>query len=546
MKKQLSFSYTGEGMTRTIKDFIESGLYYNAVEILKGGGFDSNQCRLFFIGSYIFEGDTSEGGDLEVVTREPIETEELIELLVTGIRTLIAEYNEEDEERLYLQDIFHWRWKDKHNLDNVNKHLESLYFVFPKKVLKQMLFKTMTLEAGFDIMDGIGPNFDGVILEDGTIIACGHQQHNELYPFLCSMDLASASCWTDDDKTIHISSGQMSGTLAHHIENWEDYKDMGEKNISGSIMKTIIANHKNLSLYGRSGNMMERILRFYEDDAEMGGKYGKLYFLQKCYPEINLPQFGKEEIPNVKNCIRTSPKMSIPGLLNSKFDINENSIKEIEADFEKYKNVVGYSEFMGGEWRTTNKLHYFYQEYLEGVNGVAHCRNKIFTYDCSNKRGDIVDGKKGSVRLDFEPGYELKMILEKLHNDLNKDIQVEFVVDKNNKLYIVQLRTLENAWNDFPQDVDKDKIIVKGKSFHMTDARNLKREDVLIIDEDCESELVIGKKGLIVRNETEFSHALALSFALKIPSIYGVGNDFELPEVFNMNTKGREGYILKQ
>lgn len=538
----LNFTTTGSHMTNMIFDFIKSGLYYNAIEILKSGGFDSNRCRLFFMGKYEFEGNTKLGGDLNVVEKEGMSTNELIELLVVGLRTLLQE-NYED--KLYLQDLFHWRFRDNKENEPMFKHLDSLYEVFPKDVLKSMLMNKMVVEAGFDFREGIGPNFDGVILPDGRIIECGMQQHNELYPFLYIMGFSSASCWTDDDKTIHISSGQMSGKLAHKIEEWEDYKESDKGDVTGSIMKTIIANHKNLSIYGRSSNMMQRIMKFYEADAEMGGKFGKLTFLKNCYPEINLPLFSKEEIKDVKNCIRTSPKMSIPGLLNSKFDINENSIKEIEADFEKYKNVVGYQKFMDGSYRTTNKLHYFYQEYLEGINGVAHCRNKVFTYDCSETRGDIVDGKKGTIKLEFEPEYELKMILEKLHKDLGKDIQVEFVVS-NNKLYIVQLRTLENSWNDFSTTVDKEKIIVSGKSFSMDVESNLTKDDILIIDDDCESEMVIGKKALIVRNDTEFSHALALSFALKIPSIYAVGNDFELPDVFQINTKGRKGYILKQ
>ncbi len=67
---------------------------------------------------------------------------------------------------------------------------------------------------------------------------------------------------------------------------------------------------------------------------------------------------------------------------------------------------------------------------------------------------------------------------------------------------------------------------------------------MLIIDSDCESSEVIGKKALIVREDVEFSHALAMSFSLKIPSIYGVG-DVELPNEFEIDTEGREGYFLK-
>jgi hypothetical protein len=40
---------------------------------------------------------------------------------------------------------------------------------------------------------------------------------------------------------------------------------------------------------------------------------------------------------------------------------------------------------------------------------------------------------------------------------------------------------------------------------------------------DCSSEMLISKKALIVENHTNFSHILALSKALNIPSIYRTG-----------------------
>jgi hypothetical protein len=42
------------------------------------------------------------------------------------------------------------------------------------------------------------------------------------------------------------------------------------------------------------------------------------------------------------------------------------------------------------------------------------------------------------------------------------------------------------------------------------------------VEQDC-SEMLISKKALIVENHTNFSHILALSKALNIPSIYGTG-----------------------
>jgi hypothetical protein len=43
------------------------------------------------------------------------------------------------------------------------------------------------------------------------------------------------------------------------------------------------------------------------------------------------------------------------------------------------------------------------------------------------------------------------------------------------------------------------------------------------VEQDCSSEMLISKKALIVENHTNFSHILALSKALNIPSIYRTG-----------------------
>jgi hypothetical protein len=47
----------------------------------------------------------------------------------------------------------------------------------------------------------------------------------------------------------------------------------------------------------------------------------------------------------------------------------------------------------------------------------------------------------------------------------------------------------------------------------------LELDDILIVEQDCSSEMLISKKALIVENHTNFSHILALSKALNIPSI---------------------------
>ena len=64
--------------------------------------------------------------------------------------------------------------------------------------------------------------------------------------------------------------------------------------------------------------------------------------------------------------------------------------------------------------------------------------------------------------------------------------------------------------------------------------------DILVVDEDCGSSQLIGKKALIVKGGNSFSHILALSKMMKIPSMYNV-TKFDFPEegtvIFNTQYK---------
>lgn len=540
----VSFYTTGKEMNGTIKDIFNEGNYHSALEVLREGGFNIHQCRAFFMNAIQIEGDTRKDGIFGVEAKA-YSKKKFAKILEASIHLFTRQKMSFSVEDLLSNQRKSYAYRDS----NFQKNVDALFELFPIEVIKATIFERRLRRKGYRIVKKIeGWNFDGVILKDGTIVKCGHQMHNQLYPLLYDYNKVDYPDWTEDNESVHISSSQMSGTLAYQLENYHDWGDDRNKNLTPEILKVIRDNHNELSFYGMGGSVMGKLMEFYEAEAEHGGKFGKLTFLKNCYPNIKLPKFSKEEIKGVKNCIRTSPRLSMAGLLTSKFDIDENSIKEIEADWEKYKHVVGKVKYIGGEEGYTNKLHYFYQEYLEGVNGVAHFRGRDeeaeFTYDCSENRGDIVDGKKGEITLHISKEVELKEIAQQLHKDIGRDIQLEFVIH-NDEVYIVQMRTLEksNEYRSYP--IDEDRVIAKGKSFSMKSESKLTVDDVLIIDEDCESELVIGKKAVIVRNDVEFSHALALSFSLKIPSIYGVGKDFELPEVFNIDANGRDGYILK-
>lgn len=69
-------------------------------------------------------------------------------------------------------------------------------------------------------------------------------------------------------------------------------------------------------------------------------------------------------------------------------------------------------------------------------------------------------------------------------------------------------------------------------------------DEVLIVDSEADSEMLLGKKALIVRDNPKFSHILALSSCLRIPSMSGVRID-KLEGKVLIDTNREEGYILQ-
>jgi hypothetical protein len=63
--------------------------------------------------------------------------------------------------------------------------------------------------------------------------------------------------------------------------------------------------------------------------------------------------------------VRTSPKESMPGLLNSiKAETEEtySAVSKIISDFKVHMNVI-----------RNNEIYWFFQEFIEGQNGVVNC-----------------------------------------------------------------------------------------------------------------------------------------------------------------------------
>ena len=301
-----------------------------------------------------------------------------------------------------------------------------------------------------------------------------------------------------------------------------------------SVIKTI---------YGEYGALTNYIREYKVETTNKGGKFGNLEFLRYFYPNIKIPTFWYSEkmltTPYEKVFMRTSPKMSLPGLLNSRL------MNNTEHDYHLMRNFIEHEFEKVKDLRAENELHWFFQEYLEGPNGVAHYYEKgDFEYAISERQGDVVKGKIGATSLTNDQYDSLRKIASMLFSDLGKPIQLEFVVH-NDEVYIVQLRILENNPETTVLAGQPSNVLYQGRTFSRGSIEvNVK--DILIVDSEADSKELLGKKALIVRESPNFSHILALSKALKIPSMYAVGNiDLSDYDRINFVAYNKEAYICK-
>ena len=522
----LNFYTTGDGFTNLLHGFIDEGRISAVYDTLKGGGLPPHLIRSFFLNGVSFEGTTKNGGDLSVLTTDTVDTTRLIQSLIS----LSSEMGYEITE---LNDML----KSTHN-----KNINTLISLFGDRYLMGLLrgVNQYTISIlrnngySFTPYDKLTEDisvFDGVILEDGSLVECGYMEHSHLYPLLYSLGLCSEPDWTDCKTIIHISSCQISGPIGNSLgdDDWGGKVKATENQLKALH---ILRGSINSKYAGYSQKLCNYILYEVEHTENFGGKWNNLQYLKKYRNDINTPLISKTELIGVRNCIRTSPKYSIPGLLNSYFDIDDTTISKITERFDRFKDVI-----------KGNELNVFYQQYMDGKNGVLHYDANGFSYSVSDTRGDVVGGIATGLKLDSNVEYELNRIGKSLYDNFNTPVQLEFVVDSDNIIYIVQFRLLKNGVNSVIQNEPPSNSILIGNSF-TEGCIDVNISDILVVDSDGESELLIGKKALIVKESVEFSHLLALSRALRIPSIYGV-TKFELPEsgIVQFNTKNKNGYV---
>ncbi len=522
----ISMFTTGDALNEIIWDFIKSGKFKNAVDVLSEGCDDKIHIMSYIRGCMKLVGDTNVGVELQICNNLEQANEDLFTGWCSWASFNNYEYYEfknasesEDEDIKSLKEFF---------------SLETLSILFKEKILNELGYEITKYEEidEYPIDDDYKLK-NGVILADGNFIECGFQQHQTLYPYLYGLYLSSSASWFDfdEDKVAHISNGQCSGKIGHIISR--GYTKNDEK-VNEKIISTLYKMRNHIfGFYGSSNKTIpSTLLENIIDESNNGSKFGGLEFLKR-FTELKLPLYSRTPLDG-KYCIRSSPNKSIGGLLTSHFDVDKlthkNVVEKMESEFKIYENLV-----------VNNKFNYFCQEVIDGMNGVANYDGKIFHIAISDIRGESVGGKIG-VEVPNVVKFYIENILKELYKDFRQTTQIEFVFDGFD-VYIVQLRTFWEHEIDMTIEIPEDSI--KGNAFTRGECETT-LEKCLVIESDfneiIESKDLIGKDALIVKDNVSYSHALALSKSLRIPSIFGIG-DVKLGNKIYINTKGKEAFI---
>lgn len=541
---KLIYSSTGEDMTRTILDFVQSGQFYNAIEILREGGIPNDVIKGFLLNKYVLTGSTEDKEGLQMESVDNPEGSHLFDGWL-GLAETFKITNSKGGSEVYPFEP--WDFKTvKYLLEKEefqSAHLKTLFSLFEISEFIE-LFK-------FDILDAeryvritledqtpINSINDGVILQDGSFIEVPFEGHRDLYPILEQLGLSDndGDDWGHSEKLcVRISDRRVCGIVINSLRDRFLVDD--DVNITSSQVDALYKWREHFpNLYNsRSGTVMDCVRRYIIKKHDRGTKYGNLMFLKR---------FTNTQTPEVSNspmkgtyALRTSPKDSMAGVLDSVFNVTKHThnkhISEMMDNWEKYSDVV-----------KGNELHIFSQEILEGKNGVCHYRQKgDWEYSVSKNRGDVVRGIKSKSHTDNLSNCEydyLRKLSGELYVMLGEQIQLEFVCNENG-VHIVQLRTLSTPVVEEFIEINDKNIIGRGLSFN-SGYQEVKLSDTLVVDNQCDSKELIGKKCLIVRDKVNFSHVLTFSETLNIPSILGVG-DIDLPETFHINTNNRSGII---
>jgi hypothetical protein len=545
-------------MTALILDFYRSGEFCKVEQILIDAGLNEDQVHMSFLLKLKLTGSTKDGGSMEChfVEESPAEFEEF---LYSGILTAIGGQGDYDDilEALEMKE------------ERGDKNILTVLKYFSMEWIKKTFWKEIVTHSGYEVttlieaIEASDQSISGMLLPTGEFVQCGYQSHMILFPLLKSTGVALGGDSLSSD-ALSISSSLLTGSMAYCLQtqSYSVEKFMLSNRQVEELWK--VREHKLMHYSNNSKNesITAQLLGYNSYKKGLGGKFGNLEFLTKFYPEVALAKYARS--PNIDwgtVIVRTSPKNSMPGLLNSiKAQTGEeidSAVSKIISDFKIHMNVI-----------RNNEINWFFQEFIEGKNGVVNCFERpkweqpknlsqeytdTLKYDieiaCSTVQGDIVIGHTTNYEVSPKNSQYLRQLSRRLAKDFSSDIQLEFVINEENQVKIVQLRLLKNkvSKNFEIRKELLEEALVTGTTFCSPtyyDNIEVDLNDILIVEQDCSSEMLLGKKALIVENTTSFSHILALSKALNIPSIYGTGKvTLGGKSSFRFNTEYETGFV---
>lgn len=565
----MTFSTTGEYLQGIMMDLFTSGEFKTFEQMVLDSGMDDRHQNLCFRLKFELTGDTRNGGDLnlEVLPESP---ENFGEILYTAIRTSIGSASDVWQENTFVELINNVKsLSDGYGKTLSNVRVLLKYFT-PDEIIEICKLQILN-DEGYDVVP-MRETLHGqratsaVLCQDGTFIEVGFENHRYALPLLEKLGyIKSVDAKRGTDDGVHISSNAVSGGLGFEFSRG-DGRNMSFEQINALWQNSDIIDRFYLSSVSTTGTVGENAFIAWIDKNNNGGKMGGLEFLkanmskelEKYKIKVADVSHDPEDFSDDKVFIRTSPKKSLPGLLtsylveNNEFGVAEG-VSRILLDFEKVKNV-----------RTENEIDYFFQRHIKGINGVAHLdymkgmnsgdyqhQTKDFRYQASSNQGDVVSGVVSDAKIEALNVEALHAFMKHLVKKIRKKIQIEFVEDESGQLYIVQVRIIEGGNQTLqPSNKDLSGADVLGHTF-VSSWRNPESyavdiDDVLIIDSEAKPDELVGKKLLIVRENVDFSHILALSAALSIPSIYGLDKkdfDFSDAKRITVNTQTVTGII---
>lgn len=535
----VSFWTTGENMKGLLLDLFESGEFHAFNEIVKDSEVPESVMKDFWLHKFELNGDTrtEEGISIKILEESP---HNYAETLYTSIKSALRTLGDYDIFDIQQNAFVRNSKNIKVLLEHIN--LDEIYENCRDQILVDEGFEITELSKAVVNSDEENQHqsISGILLQDGRFVQCGYQQHMYLLPILSRLGYIHKEIGRDRvHDGVEISSNCISLGLGFDLQKGGYRRSNGYKLSIRQIeeifkAKNFIKNYYSTS-YG-SNNVKADCLKAYANAIGNGAKYGNLKFLEKFYPQIKLPTFYRE-LPHEcfekhdRIFIRTSPEKSMPGILHSKLATKETYHKCIAEIVQDYKGSQDIAK--------TDSFKIFFQEFLEGDNGVSihnafsNSKHYEFEYSISSEQGAIVNGKVSKQELNVKHIEELEKIGNTLSSDFSSKIQLEFVIH-NDELYIVQLRILSAKpnWNTKTTE-ELEKALVSGKTFNAAPEYNhnsfeIDVNEILVVENEGDSNLLIGKKALIVTDDIAFSHLLALSIALDIPSIYATGDVSEL------------------